>query len=174
MFWQRSHQNLWSTNDLPWRLLYPVGLVGLSTFMCLRSCLSPKYLGKVLKTTSSLKWVWNGWNFVTFNRIRGRGLLQCCWNLRVTSVVRPNRLVQLVYMWLYTHCVHNDSLVFNFWCWCRHWRWRFHGGNITSNSYCWIGFHVGVIVVLVILNKLFGLLKGQVGPYTNVSDFEDD
>jgi hypothetical protein len=65
-------------------------------------------------------------------------------------------LIQLVYMWLGTHCVYvyNDSLVFNFWHCYQCWWWRLCGGDITSNGYCCIGFHVGIIIILEIFKKL--------------------
>ncbi len=174
MFQQWSHQHLRSTNGFLWRLLYLVGMVVLNMFMCLCSCLLIKYLWKVLKTTSSLKWVWNNWNFATSNYIWGKGLLQCYWNLRVMSIFIHHRVVQLVDMWLCTQCLHNDSLVYYFQCCYWHWQWCFHGGNIIGHSYYWINFYVGVIVVIEILKKLFGLLKSQVKPYTSVGDFEFD
>lgn len=89
MFWWWSHQNLQVANGLLRKLLYLVRPIVLSVFMCLCSCLSAKYLWKVLKTTSSLKWVWNGWNFARSNCIQGGRLLQCCWNLHVMLIVCP-------------------------------------------------------------------------------------
>lgn len=71
MFWQWNHQNLQLANGLLHKLLYLLSPIILSMFMCSRSCLWAKYLWKVLKTTSSLKWVWKGWNFATSNCIQG-------------------------------------------------------------------------------------------------------
>ncbi len=178
-FWQRGHKNLWSIEGLYRRLLYPVGLMVCNMDIYLHSCLSVRYLWKLLKTTS-LKWFSKGRKRATSNRIQDGGFVRFCPNLLVELMVWPTHTCCMgIQVIVYTLCrwlfASDDLFCYSS---CHRWWRHFHTCYIISANNGQVGFFCcwggHFTVALKVFQKLFRLIECQIRPHINVSDFEFD